>query len=82
MAISIQRLEEIIRYTFSNAKIKITDYAGDQDHYSLIIEDEAFVGVSLVNQHKMVKKALAQIIGNKQLHAITIQTIVPSSKIN
>ncbi|WP_375326262.1 BolA/IbaG family iron-sulfur metabolism protein [Candidatus Tisiphia endosymbiont of Nemotelus uliginosus] len=78
MAISIQRLEEIIRDTFPNAKINITDYVGDQDHYSLVIEDEAFIGVSLINQHKMVKKSLAQIMDNDQLHAITIQTIVPS----
>lgn len=79
MAISIHGLEEIIRDTFPNAKIKIVDYADDQDHYSLEIEDKAFLGVSLVNQHKMVKKSLASIIDNNQLHAITIKTIVPSS---
>ncbi len=82
MAIPIDRLEEIIRDSFPNAKIKIIDYADDQDHYSLEIEDEAFRGVSLVNQHKMVKKSLAQIIDSNQLHAITIKTIVPSSIAN
>lgn len=75
MAISIKELEEIIRYSFPNAEIKIVDLAGDQDHYSLEIQDDAFLGISLINQHKMVKKALAEILDNNKLHAITIKTI-------
>ncbi|WP_341747903.1 BolA/IbaG family iron-sulfur metabolism protein [Candidatus Tisiphia endosymbiont of Dascillus cervinus] len=74
MAISIKELEEIIRYSFPNSKIKIVDLAGDQDHYSLEIQDDAFFGISLINQHKMVKKALAEILNNNKLHAITIKT--------
>lgn len=60
MAISIKELEEIIRYSFPNAKIKIVK--------------DAFLGISLINQHKMVKKALAEILNNHKLHAITIKT--------
>jgi stress-induced morphogen len=78
MAISNKKLEGIIRHTFPNAKIKITDLAGDQDHYSLEIEDNSFIGVSLINQHKMVKEAVKDILINNQLHALTIKTIIPS----
>lgn len=80
MAISVTKLEEIIRNSFPNAKIKINDYLGDQDHYSLEIEDASFLGVSLINQHKMVKKALSEIMNSNELHAITIKTITPSLK--
>ncbi len=79
MAISIKELEKIIRYSFPNAKIKIIDLIGDQDHYSLEIQDSTFLGISLINQHKMVKKALAGILDNNKLHAITIKTISPLS---
>ncbi|XVN42098.1 MAG: BolA/IbaG family iron-sulfur metabolism protein [Candidatus Rickettsia vulgarisii] len=77
MAISAGKLEEIIRNSFPNAKIKIKDYLGNQDHYSLKIEDSSFEGLSLVNQHKMVKKALTEIMNSNELHAITIETITP-----
>ena len=75
MAISIKELEKIIRYSFPSTKIKIVDLAGDQDHYSLEIQDDAFLGISPINQPKMVKKALAEILDNNKLHAITIKTI-------
>ena len=75
MAISIKELEEILRSTFPDAKIKIIDLVGDQDHYSLEITDSKFTGRSLINQHKLVKNALSEIL-NSKLHAITIKTMV------
>lgn len=77
MAISITELENIIKQYFPKARIKLTDLAGDEDHYALEIEDASFAGKSLINQHKMVKSALAQVMESK-LHAITIKTISAS----
>jgi len=74
MAISITELEDIIKQSFPQAKIKITDLAGDKDHYALEIQDSSFAGLALINQHKMVKRALAEIMESK-LHSITIKTI-------
>jgi stress-induced morphogen len=73
MAISIKELEEIIKQSFPQSVIKLTDLAGDEDHYSLEIQDSSFAGQSLINQHKMVKRALSKIMETK-LHAITIKT--------
>lgn len=73
MAISKEQLEKILSESFPNAVIKLTDLVGDQDHYLLEIEDAAFVNVSLIDQHRMVKGALASILDTK-LHAITIKT--------
>ena len=39
MAISETKLQSILQNSFPNAKIKITDTAGDQDHYALEITD-------------------------------------------
>jgi stress-induced morphogen len=76
MAISSTELELIIRQNFSRANIKITDLVGDEDHYSLEIVDDSFKGKSLINQHKMVKNALSDVL-QKRLHAITIKTSAP-----
>ncbi len=74
MAISKTELESIIVKSFPKAsKIEITDLAGDEDHYSLFIEDEVFKDLPLIKQHKMVKEALRDVL-EKRLHAITIKT--------
>jgi len=39
MAISEEELLLILQQKFPNAKIKLKDLAGDQDHYSLEIND-------------------------------------------
>lgn len=73
MAISSSELESVLRETFPDAQIKITDLIGDNDHYSLEIIDESFFGKSLIIQHRMVKDALKEILQSK-LHSITIKT--------
>ena len=78
MAIPASKLQSILQNSFPNAKIKITDTAGDQDHYALEITSEAFEGLSLIKQHRLVKDALAEVLA-KELHAISIKTKVKSS---
>jgi len=73
MAISKSELEKILLQNFPEAKINLVDLAGDEDHYSLIIEHQLFKGKSIIEQHKMVKFALKGILESK-LHAITIKT--------
>ena len=73
MAISETKLISILQQSFPNAKIKITDLAGDQDHYSLDITCNSFKGLPLIKQHRLVKDALSEVL-EKELHAITIKT--------
>lgn len=77
MAISQEELEKVLLDTFPEGKIIINDLLGDQDHYSLEICDKSFSGLSLINQHRLVKTALAEILTTK-LHAITIKTKSPT----
>ncbi len=73
MAIPKAELLSIIQQKFPDATIKLEDTRGDMDHYSLEISDPSFNGISLINQHKIVKSALADLLKTK-LHAITIKT--------
>lgn len=73
MAISQEELFSILQQSFPNAQIKITDLAGDNDHYSLDIADVSFAGIPLIKQHRMVKEALKSAL-HTNLHAITIKT--------
>ncbi len=73
MAISEKELFSILQQNFPNAKIKLKDIAGDQDHYTLEITDSIFKDVPLIKQHKLVNIALADVL-HSRLHAITIKT--------
>ena len=73
MAISETKLQSILQNSFPNAKIKITDTAGDQEHYALEITSNVFKDLPLIKQHRLVKEALAEVLV-KELHAISIKT--------
>jgi stress-induced morphogen len=73
MPISALKLQAILEHNFPNAQIKITDLAGDQDHYSLEIKCASFNNLTLIKQHKLVKDALSEVL-KKELHAITVKT--------
>jgi stress-induced morphogen len=73
MPLSSDTLEKLIKEGFPDAKITITDLAGDNDHWSAEIISSAFAGVSRVNQHKMVYAALQGKMGG-ELHALQLKT--------
>ncbi len=76
MAVSSEELEQIIRENFPKAIIKITDLAGDGDHYALEVTDESFISMSLIERHRKIKEALREMLHDK-LHAITIKANLP-----
>ena len=76
MAISAEKLKELIENKFPEAEIEIIDTAGDSNHYSATITAHEFRGKSRVEQHKLVYKALEGAMdgNNGILHALALQT--------
>ena len=76
MAISAEKIEELIRKKFPQADIEIIDTAGDSNHYSATIASQEFRGKSRIEQHKLVYKALEGTMdgSNGILHALALQT--------
>ena len=76
MAISAEKIKELIRKKFPKADIEIIDTAGDSNHYSATIATEEFRGKSRIEQHKLVYKALEGAMdgSNGILHALALQT--------
>ena len=76
MAISDEKIEELIRKKFPQADIEIIDTAGDSNHYSATIASQEFRGKSRIEQHKLVYKALEGAMdgNNGILHALALQT--------
>ncbi len=76
MPIVKNKLEELLKEKFPNAKIEVVDLVGDEDHYSVTIIDEIFAGKNRVQQHKLVNNALSDYLGTI-LHAMQLKTSAP-----
>ena len=76
MAISAEKIKELIRKKFPQPDIEIFDTAGDSNHYSATIATKEFRGKSRIEQHKLVYKALEGAMdgSNGILHALALQT--------
>ena len=79
MAMQAHEIETLIRETFPEAKITITDLAGDGNHYAAEVIDESFRGKNRVQQQRAVYAALkGKMDGSHgELHALALTTKVP-----
>lgn len=79
MAMQAHEIESLIRETFPDAKISITDLAGDGNHYAAEVIDESFRGKNRVQQQRAVYAALKGKMDGKngELHALALTTKVP-----
>ena len=79
MAIEAHEIEALIRDAFPDAKITITDLAGDGNHYAAEVIDESFRGQNRVQQQRAVYAALKGKMDGAQgeLHALALTTKAP-----
>ena len=79
MAMQAHEIEALIRETFPDAQITITDLAGDGNHYAAEVIDEIFRGKNRVQQQRAVYAALkGKMDGSHgELHALALTTKVP-----
>ncbi|MEE8350746.1 MAG: BolA family transcriptional regulator [Rhodospirillales bacterium] len=76
MAMEAGEIEKLIKDGIPDAEVMINDLKGDGDHYAAHVVSAEFAGLSRVQQHQMVYKALQGRMGN-ELHALALQTNAP-----
>lgn len=79
MAIQASEIEDLIREAFPQARITITDLAGDGNHYAAEVVDASFAGQSRVAQQRAVYAALKGRMDGPSgaLHALALTTRAP-----
>ena len=73
MSLKLEEIKNLIKEAMPDAEITIRDLAGDNNHYSATIKSKIFTGISKIEQHKLVYKALKGKMGN-ELHALALNT--------
>jgi stress-induced morphogen len=77
MGMPSEEIEQMIRAAIPDAEVRITDLAGDGDHYAAHVIAASFAGKPRIAQHKLVYAALGGRMGG-QLHALQLTTAVPN----
>ena len=79
MAMEAHDIDALIRASFPQAKITITDLAGDGNHYAAEVVDESFRGLNRVQQQRAVYAALKGRMDGPagDLHALALTTKAP-----
>ena len=76
MPMAAAEIEALIIQAIPDARVEITDLAGDGDHYAARVVAESFRGVPRVQQQRRVYEALGGRMGGV-LHALQLTTSAP-----
>jgi stress-induced morphogen len=72
-----QVITAMLRQTMPDAQVRVYDMTGTMDHLEVFVRSKAFAGVSPLDRHRMVEKALAPARADGRIHALQIRTDIP-----
>jgi stress-induced morphogen len=67
----------LLRETMPDATVEVFDMTGTMDHLEVFVKTKAFAGVSPLDRHRMVERALAPARADGRIHALQIRTATP-----
>lgn len=80
MAMEAHEIEALIRAAFPDARITVTDTAGDGNHWAAEVIDESFRTMNRVQQQRAVYASLKGKMDGPhgELHALALTTKAPA----
>jgi stress-induced morphogen len=75
--VSAEEIRRRVAEALPDADVSLRDYAGDSDHFEMVVVSEAFEGKSTLQRHRMVYAPLKDVLGGA-LHALALKTLTPS----
>jgi len=69
-----KKIEQRLTKKLNKSKIFIQDMTGNNDHFNLMVISDAFIDLSLIEQHKMIYALLDDMI-TKEIHALQLKTL-------
>ena len=67
-------IRDLLQQAFPEGSIDVLDRTGGGDHFHVTVESGAFDGLSLVEQHRLVNRALAAPLADGTIHELRITT--------
>ncbi|MEB3301492.1 MAG: BolA family protein [Cyanobium sp.] len=73
-----QHVRSAIQQALPDASVEVEDLTGGGDHLQVKVVSPSFAGLSRVKQHQMVYSALRSELATEAIHALAVQTAIPS----
>jgi stress-induced morphogen len=67
----------MIETALPGAQVEVTDETGTGDHLRAVVTAPQFDGLSRIEQHRLVKAAVAERFDDGTIHALSVRTQVP-----
>jgi stress-induced morphogen len=68
------QIRSLLEAAFPSGMIEIVDRTGGGDHFHVAVTSPAFDGLALVEQHRLVNRALSEPLGDGTIHELRITT--------
>jgi stress-induced morphogen len=76
--VHLDQVRSAIQQALPDACVEVEDLTGGGDHLQVKVVSGAFAGLSRVKQHQMVYGALRSELDSEAIHALAVQTALPS----
>ena len=63
-----------LQNAYPDASVEVVDLTGTQDHWEVLVESQAFKGMSRIQQHQAVMAVFAPELKTGEVHALSIKT--------
>jgi stress-induced morphogen len=77
VAISTDEVRLMIEAALPGAQVEVVDETGTQDHLRATVSAAQFEGLTRIEQHKLVKRAVQPRFDDGSIHALSIKTSTP-----
>jgi stress-induced morphogen len=77
VAISLDEVRLLIEASLPGAEVEVIDETGTQDHLRAEVTAPQFEGLSRIEQHRLVKKAVQARFDDGSIHALSVKTRTP-----
>ena len=67
-------IRTLLEAAFPGGQVDVLDRTGGGDHFHVTVGSTAFEGLSLVEQHRLVNRALAAPLADGSIHELRITT--------
>lgn len=74
MAELIEEVRELIEAALPGAEVEVVDETGTSDHLRATVAAPQFEGLSRIEQHRLVKRAVQARFDDGSIHALSIKT--------
>jgi stress-induced morphogen len=74
MAIALDEVRLLIEAALPGSEVEVVDETGSQDHLRATVKAPQFEGLSRIDQHRLVKKAVQARFDDGSIHALSVKT--------